>query len=270
MRLSCLRLVLLLAVCQPAALFAHGSVHERLAAVERKLVDSPQDPALLLQRAKLHEEHGDHDKALEDLATIGRVSPAFVDRWLLEATIHLALEKPEAALAAIDRLMEQQPKSVEGRSLRSRILEILGRHPEAIKDARMVIGMAPEASLQHHLRLIQLLERHGKQADVGVAFSDARRSVGRFPVLLQQEARWLAKVGDREQASKVHAELRETVPGMAFSSHVEEARLWLDHDDDRARLSINQADRAWSELPPAVRTRGAMLAKHRELQGLRD
>jgi tetratricopeptide (TPR) repeat protein len=264
----CLHLVLLLAVLRPATVFAHGSVHERLAAVERQLAESPQDAPLLLQRARLHHEHGDHGKALEDVRAVGRIDPGCEDRWLLEADIHIAREKPELALEAVQHLLGKQPDSVAGLILRGRILETLGRIPEAIADARKVVELAPEAS--HHLHLIQLLERHGERADVEAAFAGARKDLGQFPVLLQRQAEWLAKTGDRPAAAKVHAELRGKVPGLAFSSYVEEARLWRGHDDARARLAIQQAEKAWSALSPAIRSRDAMQAKHRELQSLLD
>ncbi|MCH7224772.1 tetratricopeptide repeat protein [Haloferula sp. A504] len=266
----CHFLVLLLVALWPTSVSGHGSVHERLAAVEEGLAKSPQDVSLLLQRARLHHEHGDHDKALEDLHAVGRIDPGCGDRWLLEARIQLALEKPESALEAIEQLLVKEPQSLAGLSLRGQILEALGRNAEAIRDAREVLKQAPEPSLRDHLRLIQLLETHGEAADVAAAFSAARGAVGDFPVLLQRQAVWLAKVGDRPGAARLYAELRDKVPGLAFTTYVDEARLWLGHDEVRARHAIEEAERAWSSLSPAIRIREAMRTKHRELQELTD
>jgi tetratricopeptide (TPR) repeat protein len=249
-------------------LLAHGSVHERLAVVERKLAESPEDAALLLQRAGLFHEHGDEDKALADLRTVGRLDPGRVERWDLEARIHLRAGKPDLALKSIGRLLDVRPESVEGLALRSGILEELGRHREAIADARQVLALADAPTPPQHLRLIGLLERHGDHAEVEKAFTAARESVGDFPVLLRRHAEWLAEKGDRERAAAVYAELREKVPGLAFSVHVEEVRLWLGHDDTRAREAREKAERSWRALSPATRAREGVLAKYRELEQL--
>ena len=76
-RLRTHTLALLVTVGQvtPWAAFAHGSLHERSGAMDRLVAENPRWAEPLLRRAELFREHGDLERALEDIARARKLDP---------------------------------------------------------------------------------------------------------------------------------------------------------------------------------------------------
>ncbi len=66
--------VLLFVVSPPAR--GHGDLHESIGRISKEIETHPGEPALLLARASLYSQHGDHEKALADLAILQALEPA--------------------------------------------------------------------------------------------------------------------------------------------------------------------------------------------------
>ena len=114
---------------------AHGDVEGIITAISQEIAQAPTVDLLLL-RARLHLEHGDHVSALMDCArahlrtTADPVAAAAVARCL--GQVLLADDQDEAALAAIDRSLALQPDDGETLELRAQALRQLDRADDAL------------------------------------------------------------------------------------------------------------------------------------------
>lgn len=254
----------------PGKLRAHGALHERIARASDRVAARPEDPQPLLERAELLREHRDFDRALADLARVRELDPGGSESLRIEARIALDRREPEEAKRALDHYLTREPGSPEGYLLRSEAHQRLDEWSAAVADARLAIRHRADPQLSDHLHLIGLLKAKGARKDTAAAFESAREARGLVPSLLTSQAEWLAATGDRPAAAKIYGELRRAVPALGFHAWVAEARLWSGHDEARTSRAKTEAERVWSELTPAIRTRAAMVETRRELDKVTD
>lgn len=65
----------MLALGQPLPGFPHGTLHERIEAMDRLAAEHPRSAEPVLRRAELHREHGDYDLALADIWLAEELEP---------------------------------------------------------------------------------------------------------------------------------------------------------------------------------------------------
>ncbi len=153
----------LVQLASPFATYAHGPVHEQLAAVNVRVTQAPNDTALLLQRAELYRVDQNFTAALADYARVG------------------ALPDPPTTLGYF----------------RGRALFEAGRHGEALKDLNQFIAAYPTFADAHLIRA-HVLEHAGKPA---AAAADYERALATLrspePDHYVQYARALVATGPR-------------------------------------------------------------------------
>lgn len=129
-----------------AAAVERGDFAAALDIAERRLAASPDDPALLFERARILAYGGDD----------------------------------AAALDAVTRLRERFPHDVDYMLLRAQLLAQLGHEPEALDDLRRAAAAAPDYEAVWRLRHALLSAGPGAQDSVELA-SVRRESAARFP-----------------------------------------------------------------------------------------
>lgn len=92
----------------------------------------------------------------------------------------LAVNRRQAALALVDRMLADQPCDPETLAIRAHIQVQLGRKAAAIEDLRSLVDRHPDLSAAHWFNLAFLLEEQGQLAEAEAAF---RRSVELDPRL---------------------------------------------------------------------------------------
>ena len=80
------------------SVWAHGPVHARLKEIDRRLAESPNDPALFVQRAALHREHRDLERARADLDRALGLNTDYPSARIARASLALALGEHDDAI----------------------------------------------------------------------------------------------------------------------------------------------------------------------------
>ncbi len=97
-----------------------GRADDALALLDRGLVLFPEDPSLLLVRARLQRELGFRRAAERDAATAVSRAPDRLDGWTLLAFLRLELESPTRAAEACEQALRLAPDDPEVQVLAAR------------------------------------------------------------------------------------------------------------------------------------------------------
>ncbi len=153
----------LAATLAPAAVRAHGSLHEQLARLDAEIKDRPGDADPLVRRGAAYLAHGDFDAALADFGRATALAPQLdeLDRWKGEAL--LGAGRAIAAKPALDRYLQRHPGDPHALVLRARALRALGAPREAVGDYDRALAArgAPTPD--------EILERTDAQLEAGQA-----------------------------------------------------------------------------------------------------
>ena len=200
----------------PAA--AHPPDEERLEALDLQVATAPSDPALRLERARLHLVQGDLDAALADCAAaehLGADSSSAVH--LIRAEIALARNHTAETLEHLDRYLRAHPDDAAAWALRGRTLRLLSRPAEAATAFARAIDDAPAAGPELRLERAHALAAAGRPGEALDHLLESLEHLGPVPALAD-EARALARrigrrvtIPDRGTDSGVEGRL-ETAP----------------------------------------------------------
>jgi tetratricopeptide (TPR) repeat protein len=170
---------------------AHGSLEDRLAAVDAAIAQRPRDGAIFLARAALLREEGEPQRALLDLA---RAAALGAEPRALERERGLALldaGRPAEAAAALARALEGRPTDAVARAGRARALVALGRPREAAAEYERALADAPRAAAAPDWALARaraLASGRAPDLDAAIrALDEARAQLGPL-VVLEREA----------------------------------------------------------------------------------
>ena len=127
-----------------AVLLRHQRRHgEALAALDRCLVLVPREETVLQLRGEVKFETHDMDGAQADFAAVLAVNPDAVQALLYRGVALSALQRPDEALAAMDRAALLAPRRAEIPFNRGVMLESLGRADEALAAYDAAIRINP-------------------------------------------------------------------------------------------------------------------------------
>lgn len=98
----------------------------------------------------------DMNRAIAACRTLNTEHPEFVNGWRLAAEIHVTLDKHEAAIIALDKVLQREPADVTAALRRINCLLALGRNGEAI-DALRKIAAETNSTADVHDQLGRML-----------------------------------------------------------------------------------------------------------------
>ncbi len=171
----------------------------------------PEEPAYRVDRARIFEAAGEHQKALEDL----------------------------------DQAIAIDPDRSDFFHARAMVLVHLGERVKAVEDESRAIALAPYAAISHGWRGAIRLWEEGASEE---AEADLLRAVELDPENLEMLyllADYLADVGRHEEALRVHDRRVALYPTYGFlHAGRGAARLRLPHDEATLRAALADLDRA--------------------------
>jgi tetratricopeptide (TPR) repeat protein len=135
-------MVLALTLCAPTAPWAHGDLHEQIAAASRAIATRPRDAALYLARGELYRAHHDTAPALADYATALRIDPALDAAHLARGRLLLEAHRAAEALPDLDRFLARRPDHADALVVRARARAAVADAAHAREDYDRAVGLA--------------------------------------------------------------------------------------------------------------------------------
>jgi predicted Zn-dependent protease len=160
----------------------HGSVHDRLAALEIQIAASPTAAPLYLRRAALLGEHEDWVPALRDCDRAQHLDPG-IEVDLVRGHLLLAAARPAEAVTALDRFLRHHPGHPPALISRARALIQLARPPAAIADLRAAVHHSATLEPDLVVELADALAAHGKPLEAITALDSGIAKLGAAPAL---------------------------------------------------------------------------------------
>lgn len=253
---------LLALVLAPLMAVAHGDLHEQIVAISRRVEADPTNADLILRRAELFREHEQWPQADADYERAGKLAPDNPAISLGRGKLYLAMGRLDAARAALDSVLDQQPTHVDALATRAQVLQALGDHAAAASDYAQTIAIASSPEPDFYLGLARSLSAmQPARDDEALASLDAGVArLGKLPTLSLAAIELQARRGEFDDALRRLDKLRE---GQARQE------AWLQRRGDilMAAQRPDEAMQAWRDamvaleaLPPRLRGTGAMLA----------
>lgn len=160
-----LRLFVLLALLATAR--AHGDLSERIARLDARIAQAPQDARLRLQRGELHRRHGTVAAAEADFDAALQLDPQLAVVELARAELWLEARQLEKAEAALERFASHDPLSLPAMRLRARVhAQREDRRGEV--EARRFVTISRDATPDDFLALARALLRPPAPEALGV------------------------------------------------------------------------------------------------------
>jgi tetratricopeptide (TPR) repeat protein len=178
---------------------AHGDLHERIAALSRRIADSPSDSRLYVERADLHRLHRDWSAVEADLRKAEGLDPGLDSVMLVRARVSTDRGDFAAAVGLADRFLERHPEDGSAMEVRAKALLAMGRVEEAfagitqaieklaaprpdlhLLQARIQLGFGPEGQVRALAALEAGLRRCPESANLEVEAMELEAALGRI------------------------------------------------------------------------------------------
>lgn len=239
------------------AAYAHGPLHEQIAAVTAEIEVRPT-AALYLQRAELQRHHGEWKASADDYAEAARLDPKLAQVDLGRAKLALDFGRPRDAVAPARRFLRVKPDNMEGRSALAEAWHRTGKYREAATEYERAIRCPGGEQPELFLAAARAWDAARSPARAITALDEGMRKLGEL-VTLQSQAieierkrkRWgaaLARV-DRAMSKSPRKEMWLALRGDILT----EAKRPAD-----ARAAYAEALAAIDALPPGLRGVRAM------------
>ncbi len=158
---------LVVALVLPCLSLAHGTLHQQIAALDRRIAEDPEDAGLYLRRGDLRRRHRDWAAALADLDRAAELDPRRIEVHHVRGETFLDSDRPRRAERSFERYLTLLPDEPDLRDRRASALLLRGK-------AARQLGRPLDAAGCYR-RAVDLAERPGPQAflDCARAFDEA-------------------------------------------------------------------------------------------------
>jgi len=150
-----------------APAYAHRPQDDRLDQLDQRIARDPGSADTHLARSVLHRDRGAFAEALVDLERAAQLDPARVQVDFLRGELFLVWQRPEHAVAPLERFVAREPHHAKAHVLLARALAQSGHPIEAARHFDRAIEFAPVPVPAHYL------ERARALADAGEPHVDA-------------------------------------------------------------------------------------------------
>jgi len=142
-------------------LFGHGPFHDRVEAASERIRQSPEVPALYLERALVYRDHGDWSEALADIDAAESLDPTGNLYLYYRGLVNLDAQRPSVAEDSLRAYVEARPDDPRGYLGRARALKRLGRFEEAAGDFERLAVLVSRPAPEFYVEWSDVLRRRG-------------------------------------------------------------------------------------------------------------
>lgn len=179
------QLALAVAFLAPAAGYAHGALHERIAQLAARIEGAPTDAAAHFELAELFCRHGDWTLVLGAADSADALRPGAFPTDLLRGEALLGLGQPAAARAALDRYLAGRPRFAPALVLRARATAAVSGPDAALSDYRAAVACPPPILGDHFREAARALVASGQRDEAIAALARGLALLGPEQPLLQ-------------------------------------------------------------------------------------
>jgi tetratricopeptide (TPR) repeat protein len=171
--------VLIFAVSQPQAAWAHGDLHLRILALSQQIEAATNNPAqLYLERGELQREHGEWNVASADYDRAAQLDPKLPGVDFCRAKLLADRGQLEAARAMFDQALQRTPGDGDCFIGRARVLVRLSLRQAAIADYWRGLDRLREPQPEYVVELAQALATEGQVAEALRALDAGIKKLG--------------------------------------------------------------------------------------------
>ena len=166
---------------------AHGSLHGQIQELTATMRREGQNPQLLVQRGRLHMEHGNHRSATRDFLSALKLHPGERSAYYYLAEQALNQKKFPAAQRYAEQFLAmlhgEAGAIVRGRSLYGQILFAQGQYRAAETSFRIAVDQAAEPTPEHYLHLADAQSNAGATEEALASLDEGMQRLGMLTVL---------------------------------------------------------------------------------------
>lgn len=133
---------------------AAGRTAAAMADIQRLLLSEPNRAELHLELSHAAFDHGDTELSLSALETALSLAPKDTRLWMIAAARYQRLNRPDAALAALDKASALDPKALAPKVEKAHYLQILGDFEAADRAFRALLKRHPEETEIYRMALV--------------------------------------------------------------------------------------------------------------------
>ena len=258
---------LLMAALAPPIAVAHGDLQEQIVAISQRIAADPSNATLVLRRAELYREHGQWPRADVDYHRAGRLAPDNPAVSLGQGKLYLAMGKPDAARAALDRVLEAQPTHVDGLATRAQVLHTQGEYAAAAADYARAIENASTPEPDFYLGRASSLAaaRPARNDEALASLDEGLLRLGKLPTLSLAAIELQVGRGKFDDALQRLDRLRQSQPRQEAWLARRGDILMAAHRPDEAMQAWRDSTAALEALPSRLRGTGAMIELRKRL-----
>ncbi|GAB4283449.1 MAG: hypothetical protein Kow0029_29580 [Candidatus Rifleibacteriota bacterium] len=157
--------------------FLADGIEKEIQTIKRKIRRSPENYALLMHLAQLHEERGEYSLALETMEECVKFEPEIAEIYLYYGILNMRNGKPEKARTAYYKSLELN-KFMSKAYYQLGILErTLGNMQEAKSNMQKCIQLSPDDAYAHY----QLGMIYREMGETGLAMMELKRATMLHP-----------------------------------------------------------------------------------------
>jgi len=252
-------LIVVTACCLPATAIAHGDLDEQIAAVSRRLEQTPSAKLYLL-RAELHHEHEDFSSALADYDRAEQMDPKLEAVSFGRARTLFRSGRLQSARETLDSYLKKKPDHAEGFLLRARVLVGLKEYGDALRDFDRNLALTPQPLPECFLERAEALVAAGNRAGAVNSLDEGLGRLGNLVTLQSAAIAIELELNHHEAAlarvDRVMSSLQRKESWLARRGEILEAA----GRRDEAMIAYRDALAALEQLP----------AQHRNVKPMRD
>ncbi len=227
-----------LAMCLASVCLGHPGQHDQLEEINRHLLQTPADQALLIQRGRVYSEGGQYEEALADYVRAGELGPPVLVAFDL-GVLYYRTGDYELASGHMNRYLERFPDYPPAYDYLARIARDAGDYDLAITYLEDYLRLQDSPSPGHYLSAARMLAETERYPQALFILDQGLATLGVVPQL-QRYAISLELAREQPELAIARLQtLRQTLRDSAeWKLDMAELLLLVDREEEALALAV--------------------------------